>query len=73
MENSERKAEVDGALVHLRHQQGQRDDRITIIDEWKKDMTTHMWDTGEAQGLIRGRLSEAELRLNQLQAIIRSQ
>ena len=73
LETSERKTEVDGALVRLRHQLGQRDDQITIIDEWKEDATTHMRDIGEAQGLIWGRLSEAELRLNQLQAIIRSQ
>ena len=44
----ERKAEVDGALVHLHHQLGQRDDHITIIDEWKEDATTHMRDIGEA-------------------------
>ena len=73
LEASERKAEVDGALVWLRHQLGQRDDRITIIDEWKEDVTTHMRDIGEAQGLIHGRLSEAELRLNQTQALLEAQ
>ena len=73
LEASERKVEVDGALVHLRHQQGQRDDPIAVIDEWKEDMTTHMRDIGEAQGLVRGRLSEAELRLRQLQVLMLSQ
>ena len=69
----ERKAEVDGALVQLCHQQGQKDDRIAVIDEWKEDVTTHMRDIGEAQGLIRGRLSEAELHLNQFQALAAAQ
>ena len=69
LETSERKVEVDGALVQLRHQMGRRDNRIAIINEWKEDAMGHMWDIGEAQGLIRGRLSEAELRLNQLQAL----
>ena len=32
-----------------------------------------MRDIGEAQGLVRGRLSEAELWINQLQAIVVSQ
>ena len=73
LESSERKAEVDGALVHLRHQLGQRDDRVAIIDEWKEDATTHMRDIGKVQSLIRGRLLEVELRLTQLQAVIRSQ
>ena len=73
LESSERKAEVDGALVHLRHQMGQQDDRIMVIDEWKEDVTMHMRDIGEAQGLIRGRLSEAELRIRQLQAVVLSQ
>ena len=52
LESSERKAEVDGALVRLCHQLGRRDDCITIIDEWKEDVTVHMRDIGEAQGLI---------------------
>ena len=69
LEMSERKVEVDGALVQLRHQIGRRDDRIAVIDEWREDVTGHMRDIGEAQGLIRGRLSEVELRLNQLQAL----
>ena len=73
LESSERKAEVDGALVQLCHWMGQRDDRIAIIDEWKEDVMTHMRDVGEAQGLIRGRLSEAEYRLAQHQAILQSQ
>ena len=70
LEVLERKAEVDGALVHLRHQLGQRDDRVAVIEEWKEDVTTHMQDIGEAQGLVRGRLSEAEYRVRQLQALV---
>ena len=73
LERSERKAEVDGALVRLRHQMGQRDDWIVIIDEWKEDVTMHMWDIGEAQGAIRGRLLEAEYHLAQHQAMLRAQ
>ena len=69
LEASERKTEVDGALVRLRHQLGHRDDRVVVIEEWKEDVTTHMRDIGEAQGLVRGRLSEAEYRLRQLQAL----
>ena len=42
---------------------------MVIIEEWKEDVTTHMRDIGEAQGLVRGRLSEAEYRLRQLQAL----
>ena len=44
-----------------------------MIEEWKEDVTTHMRDIGEAQGLVRGRLSEAEYRLAQHQAILRAQ
>ena len=73
LEESERKAEVDGALVRLCHQLGQRDDRVAVIEEWKEDVTTHMRDIGEAQGLVRGRLSEAEYHLAQHQAILWAQ
>ena len=73
LETSERKVEVDGALVRLRHQLGARDDRVAVIEEWKEDVTTHMRDIGEAQGLVRGRLSEAEYRLDQHRAILRAQ
>ena len=73
LDRSERKAEVDGALVRLQHQLEHRDDRIAIIDEWKEDVTTHMWDIGEAQGLVRGRLSEAEYHLAQHQAMLQAQ
>ena len=69
LEMLERKVEVDGAIVQLCHQMGRRDNRIAVIDEWKEDATGHMRDIGEAQGLIQGRLSEAELCLNQLQAL----
>ena len=73
LERVERKAEVDGALVYLHHQLGQRDDQIMVINEWKEDVTTHMRDIGEAQGLIWGRLSEAELRVTQLQNLLLGQ
>ena len=69
LETSERKVEVDRAIVQLQHQMGRRDDHIAVIDKWKEDVTGHMRDIGEAQGGIRGRLSEAEYRLNQLQAL----
>ena len=73
LERAERKAEVDGALIRLRHQLGQRDDRVAIIEEWKTDVMEHMRDVGEVQGVIRGRLLEAEYRLAQHQAMLRSQ
>ena len=70
LEVSERKVEVDGAIVQLHHQLGRRDDCIAVINEWKDDVTIHMWDIGEAQGGIWGRLSEAEMRLTQMQALV---
>ena len=73
LEASERKAEVDGALVRLCHQLGHRDDRVMVIEEWKEDVMTHMRDIGEAQGLVRGRLSEAKYHLQQQQAMLRAQ
>ena len=73
LEMSERKVEVDRVIVQLHHQMGRRDDHLAIIDEWREDVTGHMWDVREAQGAVRGRLSEAELRLNQLQALVVSQ
>ena len=69
LEVLERKVEVDGAIIQLRHQLRRTDDHIAIIDEWKEDVTEHMQDIGEAQGGIRGRLSEAELCLTQMQAV----
>ena len=33
LESAERKAEMDGTLVHLYHQLGQWDDWIVVIDE----------------------------------------
>ena len=69
LEASERKVEVDGAIVRLHHQLGARDDHVAIFDEWKGEVTEHMRDIGEAQGSIRGRLREAELRLNQQHAL----
>ena len=70
LEASERKAEVDGGLVRLHHRLGQTEQRAVVVEEWKEDVTTHMRDIGEAQGLVRGRLSEAEYRLRQLQAMV---
>ena len=70
LEQSERKVEVDGAIVRLCHQMGRRDDRIVVIEEWKEDVSVHMWDIGEAQGRIRGWLLEAESRITQLQVVI---
>ena len=70
LDQAERKAEVDGALVCLRHQLGSRDNRVAVIEDWKEDVTTHMRDIGEAQGLVRGRLSVAEYRADQLQSLM---
>ena len=70
LEQSERKVEVDGAIVRLRHQLGRRDIRVAVIEEWKEDVTGHMRDIGEAQGAVRGRLSEVEARANQLQVLL---
>ena len=41
-----------------------------MVEEWKGEVTEHMWDIGEAQGGIQGWLLEAEARLTQAQAII---
>ena len=46
---------------------------MVVIEEWKDDVTTHIQDIGEAQGLVRGRLSEAELRIRQLQSLVLAQ
>ena len=70
LEASERKAEVDGGLVRLRHRLGQTEARAAVVEEWKEDVTTHMRDIGEAQGLVRGRLSESEYRVRQLQVLV---
>ena len=63
-------APSDGALVRLRHQLGSRDDRVAVMEEWKGDVTEHMRDIGEAQGLVRGRLSALEYRVEQLQSLL---
>ena len=60
LEQSERKAEVDRAVVWLCHQIGRRDDRIAVMEEWKEDVTVYMQDIGEAQGRIQGQLLEVE-------------
>ena len=73
LDRAERKAEVDGALVRLRHQLGSRDDWVAVIREWKEDVTTHMRDIREAQGLVRGRLLVAEYRADQLQSLMLGQ
>ena len=70
LEQSERKVEVDRAIVQLRHQLGRRDDKIMVIEEWKGNVTEHMRDIGEAQGLIWGWLLEVEQRANQLQVLL---
>ena len=46
---------------------------MVVIEDWKEDVTTHMWDIGEAQGLVRGRLLEAELRIRRLQLLLLAQ
>ena len=46
---------------------------MAVIEDWKEDVTIHMRDIGEAQGLVRGRLSEAELRIRQLQSLVLAQ
>ena len=70
LEGSERKVEVDGAIVRLRHKMGRMEMCVLVVEEWKGDVTEHMQDMGEAQGGIRGRLLEAEMCLTQAQAII---
>ena len=70
LEASERKVEVDRSIIQLRHQMGRRDNCIVVIDKWKADVTEHMRDIGEAQGVIHGRLTEVELCLTQLQSLV---
>ena len=69
LEASERKVEVDGAIVRLHHSLG-RDDRLLILEDWQRDTTEHMRDIREAQGGVQVRLSEAEACLTQLQVIV---
>ena len=47
LEQSERKVEVDGAIVWLRHQLGRRDYQLEIVKEWKRDVMEHMCDIRE--------------------------
>ena len=42
LEASERKTEVDGGLVRLRHRLGQTEQRAAVVEEWKEDVTTHI-------------------------------
>ena len=42
LEQSERKAEVDRAIVQLHHSLGRRDERMTIVEDWQRDATKHM-------------------------------
>ena len=44
-----------------------------MIEEWKGDVTEHMRDIGEAQGLVRGRMSAVEFRAEQLQVLLLGQ
>ena len=60
LEESERKVEVDRSIVHLRHKMGRTETRVSVVEEWKGEVTEHMCDIGEAQGRIWGWLSEAE-------------
>ena len=53
--------------MHVVHD---HNNRVVILEDWQRDATNHMQDIGESQGLIRGRLTEAELRLRQLQALM---
>ena len=70
LEASERKVEVDRAIVCLHHRMGKVETYASVVEEWKGEVTEHMRDIGEAQGGIQGQLSEAEARLTQLQAIV---
>ena len=49
---------------------GEIDTRVKIMEEWKQDIMEYMRDVREAQGGIRGRLSEVEACLTQLQAVV---
>ena len=73
LEESERKVEVDGSIVRLHHKMGRTEMRVLVVEEWKGEVTEHMRDIGEAQGGIRGQLSEAEAPLTQLQGIVMGQ
>ena len=70
LEGLERKVEVDGSIVRLRHKMGRMETRVSVIEEWKGDVTEHMRDIGEAQGRIQGWLLEVEACLTQLQAVV---
>ena len=73
LEESERKAEMDGNITHLKHRMGRNEMRVSVMEKWKGEVMEHMRDIGEAQGGIRGQLSEVEAHLTQAQAIIMGQ
>ena len=47
--------------------------RMLVVEEWKEDMTVHMWEMGEQRGEDHCRMREMEERINQLQVLLVTQ
>ena len=54
LEGSERKVKVDRNIACLKHKMVRTKMRVSIMEEWKEEVTEHMRDIGEAQGGIQG-------------------
>ena len=42
LEGSERKVEVDQSIVHLCHRLSREETRMSVIEEWKGEVTKHL-------------------------------
>ena len=54
LEGLERKVEVDGNIVRLKHKMARTETRVSVIEEWKGEVMEHMRDVGDSQGTIQG-------------------
>ena len=73
LQTLENKADVDRKVVQLQHHFGNVETRVSVVEEWKDDMTVHMQETGEQYGEDHQRIREMEERVNQLQALLVAQ
>ena len=51
LEGSERKVVVDGGIVRLWHRLSREETRMSVV-EWKGEVTEHLRDVGDSQGVI---------------------
>ena len=69
LEMSANKADADGKVVQLWHRLGNVETRMSVVEEWKGDVTVHLQELGEQRGEDRRQMREAEERINQLQVL----